>query len=61
MKPFNVSLCRGDSYSYRVEGNGIRLSVPCEEGEYWNRRLATLALDELEYSHGLKRKNIRFI
>jgi hypothetical protein len=51
----------GSRWNFRLTmPNGNRECIPHEEGENWNRKFASEALDLLESVYGCVRSNIRF-
>lgn len=53
----------------RCRGNTFRLTTPCgkrefikhDEGDWWSRSYATIALNLFERVYGFKRSSIRFV
>lgn len=50
----------GHSHSFRISTPGGRESIPCDDGDSWNRHYARKALDLLENVYGYNRSQIRF-
>lgn len=56
--------CWGGNNNYHFRATldtGLRICIRAEDGEYWNRTLASRMLDAIQYETGMDRKRIRFV